>query len=127
MPDRKVEPTEEKPKLPIPTPELSPTGVVIPLGTAPSNVPSVTTPEEDRTTASQRRVNLIWETTQAIIAVTVTTASLVVAGILALRGDSGSAAFLLLSNAFFLIIGFYFSRTNHTKTGGIGNKDGKER
>jgi hypothetical protein len=27
-----------------------------------------------------------------------------------------------LVNAFFLIVGFYFSRTNHTAIGGIGSK-----
>lgn len=86
-----------------------------------------TTAEEDRTTFGQRRINLIWEVTQAIIAVTVTLVSLVVAGTIAIRGDGGQAAFLLLSNAFFLIIGFYFSRTNHTKTGGVGPTEGKNR
>jgi hypothetical protein len=28
----------------------------------------------------------------------------------------------VLSNAFFLIVGFYFSRTNHQSIGGIGPK-----
>lgn len=92
-----------------------------------AKLPSQTTPEQDRTTASQRRVNLIWETTQACIAVGVTLATVWVAAVLSIRGDSGTAAFLLLSNSFFLIIGFYFSRTNHTKVGGVGDKEGKER
>lgn len=96
-------------------------------GKTEDKLPSKTTPEQDRTTASQRRVNLIWETTQAVIAVTVTLATLIVAATLCIRGNEATAAFLLLSNAFFLIIGFYFSRTNHTKVGGIGEKDGKER
>lgn len=69
--------------------------------------------------AGQRRVNLIWETTQALIASSVTLATLWASVSLALRGDQGTAAFLLLSNAFFLVIGFYFGRTNHEKTGGI--------
>lgn len=102
----------------------------VPVPTGPhgeAKLPSVTTPEEDRTTASQRRVNLIWETTQSLIALLVTGTSVMVAANLSVRGDGGSAAFLLLSNAFFLVIGFYFSRTNHTKTGGIGNKQEKER
>lgn len=96
-------------------------------GKAEDKLPSKTTPEQDRTTLSQRRVNLIWEITQAVIAVTVTVSSLIVAAVLTLRGNDGSAAFLLLSNAFFLIIGFYFSRTNHTKVGGVGDKELKER
>lgn len=76
--------------------------------------------EQSRKTSGQRRINLIWETTQAIIALGVTGGTLYVAARLALRQQAEVGAFLLLSNAFFLVIGFYFSRTNHTKTGGIG-------
>lgn len=105
-----------------------PSTVPAPLpGRTEDKLPSATTPEQDRTTASQRRVNLIWEVTQAVIAIEVTSASVGVAASLSLRGDSGQAAFLLLSNAFFLIVGFYFSRTNHTKTGGVGDTTNKER
>jgi len=78
-----------------------------------------TTSEEDRHTLGQRRVNIIWEITQALIAVAVTGATLYVAGNLAMRNDGQTAAFLLLSNAFFLVIGFYFGRTNHQRVGGV--------
>ena len=75
--------------------------------------------EIHRRTAGQRRVNIIWETTQAMIAVTVTISTLYVSARLATSGGSDMAAFLLLSNAFFLVIGFYFGRTNHARpTGG---------
>ena len=84
------------------------------------NLPSETTAERDRMTAGQRRVNLIWEITQSTIALAVTGATLFVAGNLALRHETQTAAFLLLSNAFFLVSGFYFGRTNHQRTGGIG-------
>lgn len=137
MPDDKKEPEEPAvlPGLPLTAGKIvvtpaAPTQTTVPapqVGMQEDRLPSQTTPEQDRTTASQRRVNLIWETTQAIIAVGVTLATVIVAAILSIRGDAGTAAFLLLSNAFFLIIGFYFSRTNHTKVGGIGDKDGKER
>ena len=83
--------------------------------------------ERSLVTAGQRRVNIMWEVTQSIIAITVTIASLYIAGVLALNGNEDNSAFLLMSNAFFLIIGFYFSRTNHSKTGGVGYKDGSER
>ena len=76
---------------------------------------STTTTEQDRHSYGQRRINLIWETTQAVIAVIVTLATLYVAAQLALRDDAQTAAFLLLSNAFFLVIGFYFSRSNHNR------------
>jgi len=74
-----------------------------------------TTREEDRHSSGQRRINLIWETTQATIAVIVTTATLYVAAQIALKEPEQTAAFLLLSNAFFLVIGFYFSRSNHNR------------
>lgn len=87
------------------------------------SLPSDTTAEQDRTTVGQRRINLIWEVTQAVIAVAVTAQTLRVAAALALKDAAQVAAFLLLSNAFFLVIGFYFGRTNHTKTGGIGSNE----
>jgi hypothetical protein len=72
--------------------------------------------------AGQRRVNMIWELTQAAIAISVTIAVLVVGASLALSGESSMTAFLFMSNTFSLIIGFYFSRTNHTQIGGTGSK-----
>jgi len=82
-------------------------------------LPPTTTGEEDRHTAGQRRVNMTWELTQALIAIMVTLATLYVSAKLALRDQGQVAAFLLLSNAFFLVIGFYFGRTNHQRVGGV--------
>lgn len=65
-------------------------------------------------TASQRQVNLIWEYTQATIAIFVVLACIVSAFYL----DASKAE--ILRNAFFLIVGFYFGRTNHQNTGGTG-------
>lgn len=69
------------------------------------------------TAAGQRRINLIWEYTQAVIAVAITLARIYAA--LFPAAESGGEA---LSNAFFLIVGFYFSRTNHSAIGGVGPK-----
>jgi hypothetical protein len=80
--------------------------------------------EKDRVSLGQRRINLIWELTQATIAISVTVTTLFVSGSLATQGSNETAAFLLLSNAFFLVIGFYFGRTNHQRVGGIGPRDG---
>lgn len=76
-------------------------------------------------TAGQRTINVLWEVTQAIIAIAVTLDTLYVAGQLALivSGGKSDSAFLLLSNAFFLVIGFYFGRTNHQRMGGVGIND----
>lgn len=82
-----------------------------------------TTEEEDRATVGQRRVNLIWEITQGVIAVMVTGATLYVAGKLALNGNGETAAFLLLSNAFFVVVTTYIVRTNHQKIGGVEKGD----
>lgn len=81
--------------------------------------------QEDLTTASQRRVNLIWEKTQAIIACAVTVMTLGLCALLVARDKGGEGAFLLVSNAFFLVIGTYFQRTNHVKQGGVAQHSEK--
>jgi hypothetical protein len=84
-----------------------------------------TTHQEDLTTAGQRKINLIWEVTQAVIAILVTAANLTVAVYEGLAGVTGKPAApfpVILSSAFFLIVGFYFSRTNHAAIGGVGTK-----
>lgn len=62
---------------------------------------------ERRFQYERRRVNLIWEGTQAIIAASVTGVTLYASVLLAFRGN-GEAPFLLLSNAFFMVLGMYF-------------------
>lgn len=92
------------------------------------SLPATTTVQEDLTTAGQRHINAIWERTQQIIAVAVTTITLGACAYLALYGEPAmqTPAFLLLSNVFFLVVGTYFQRTNHTKTGGVGfNETGR--
>lgn len=83
------------------------------------------TAEESETglrTEGQRRINLIWEVTQSIVALSVTIATLFVAGKLALSESGYQSAFLLLSNVFFLVLGTYFNRTNHVRVGGVGKE-----
>ena len=77
-------------------------------------LPPTTTNQEDIVTAGQRRINLIWETTQSSISVLITLA-VIYSGINAIANET-------ITNAFFLIVGFYFSRTNHAAVGGIGVK-----
>jgi hypothetical protein len=93
-----------------------------------------TTLEEDTVTAGQRRINLIWETTQSQIAkvsiytglftnmiviillivfhkeISTTMIVVVMASLASMNGTMG------------IIIGFYFSRTNHSSIGGTGKK-----
>jgi len=83
----------------------------------PANLPAETTKEQDRKTAGQRNVNLVWEVTQALIALAVTCAAIYCAA----AGKESA----LIGNAFTLIVALYFVRTNHTKIGGIGGTDSR--
>lgn len=87
------------------------------------NIAPTTTAAQDAVPAGQRRINLIWELTQAFVAVSVSTATLAAAVWEITHGRPADGSFLLLSNAFFLVIGFYFGRTNHQRIGGIGARD----
>jgi hypothetical protein len=89
----------------------------LPLSEDGKNVRALTTLEEDMKTRGQRHVNLIWEFTQAIIAVLVTSAMVT----LAWTGKTSE----LLASAFGMIVGMYFHRTNHTKIGGVGGTDSR--
>lgn len=72
-------------------------------------------------TLGQRRVNILWEVTSSLIALSVTGSTLWIAGTLALRPDSESqvAAFVLLSNVFFSVLTAYIQKVNHSKIGGV--------
>lgn len=98
-----------------------------------SNQPSLppdTTREQDRKTEGQRHINRVWELTQAAITCTVIGTAMFVSARIALLvvnpdvSERSTAlaitAFVLISNATFLVLGFYFGRTNHQRTGGIG-------
>lgn len=103
---------------------VSAPALVVADGQTPASVldpakPATTTSEQDRQTHGQRRINLLWETTQAVVAVSVTVTTLGVCAFLVTRDPGSDGAFLLLGNAFVLVIAMYFNRTNHTKTGGV--------
>lgn len=80
-------------------------------------------------TAGQRRINLIWEYTQAFIAGTVVSTVLFVAAMLAISVNGATAqqvaAFVFLTGVANLVIGFYFGRTNHQRQGGVGSHEGE--
>lgn len=83
------------------------------------SMPARTTFQEDLTTAGQRRVNLIWEYTQAMIAIFVVLFTMI-AGAAAMVYEKQIPS--IISVAFGMVTGFYFSRTNHAAIGGIGHK-----
>lgn len=80
-----------------------------------------TTAEQDITTAGQRRINLIWEYTQSFVTIVVVLTNMVVAAVNAVSGVEREHP-AILSSALFLILGFYYSRTNHAAIGGVGTK-----
>lgn len=81
------------------------------------SLPPKTTAEEDVVTAGQRRISLMWEATQALIAVMITT-SIIYNAINKIESD-------VLTNAFFLIVSMYFVRTNHQMIGGVPKYKGR--
>ena len=85
------------------------------------SLPPDTTAEADLTTAGQRRVNLIWEYTQAFIAICVVVSTMTSGVVIALSGKDIQVP-TILSVAFGTVVGFYFSRTNHAAIGGVGKK-----
>ncbi len=93
-------------------------------------LPPKTTEQEDITSAGQRKINLVWEYTQAIIAGLVVLANMIIGvfdGITPQCGGLGANIChgeypVILSSSLFLIVGFYFSRTNHAAIGGVGSK-----
>lgn len=86
------------------------------------SLPPTTTAQEDISHHGQRKVNLIWEYTQAFVAGIVVGSNMIV-GIVQGIGYAKEVQYpSILANSLFLVIGFYFSRTNHTAIGGVGPK-----
>lgn len=82
----------------------------------------ITTAEQDRVTYGQRRINMIWEVTQALIALSIIWSSTGAAIWIVVQDPMNRLmAFLFLSNVVSIVIGFYFGRTNHQRTGGVGS------
>lgn len=89
---------------------------VVPAGH--SAMPPTTTKQEDLVVAGQRRINLIWEFTQAAVTILITCAAIYCA----ISGKDAD----VLNFAFVAVISTYYARTNHTKIGGVGTKqDGR--
>lgn len=85
-----------------------------------------TTEADDRVTEGQRHISRLWEYTQAAIALSVVGVTLYVLARLALRREELSANSLLIVTQLVVMATFivtsYYTRTNHTKEGGVGPK-----
>lgn len=94
------------------------------------SLPAQTTYQQDLTKAGQRQVNLIWESTQGKIALYVIVGTMGINAMvllisLLLNKDLTAAQALALGFVNSLatgVVSFYFSRTNHTQIGGVGDK-----
>jgi hypothetical protein len=83
---------------------------------------ATTTYQQDLVSAGQRRINLIWEYTQSIVTILVVVTNMVVAASNAIARGTVAEHPAILSSSLFLILGFYYSRTNHAAIGGVGSK-----
>jgi len=85
-------------------------------------LPATTTAQQDLTTAGQRKVNLIWEYTQAVIALTLVGAAVACGVHIAFSGKPEQQIPTILSTLAAMVVGSYFQRTNHMNIGGVGSK-----
>lgn len=81
----------------------------------------LTEAQEDAVLAGQRRVNIIWEITQAFLAVVIITGNVAIYVVSAAKGPQVMVpqGLQVLGG---MVIGFYFNRTNHSNIGGPGHK-----
>lgn len=88
------------------------------------SLPATTTFQQDLTAGGQRNINVMWEGTQRNIAQEVTIVALAVTAFLVVWPgiplELRLMAYTTLSNVFFAVTSVYFTRTNHTKIGGVG-------
>lgn len=73
-------------------------------------------------TQGQRRVNLVWEFTQAAVALILVLATAAAALRMAFYGQPGDQIPNILSVLVGTVVGAYFQRTNHQNIGGTGYK-----
>jgi len=80
------------------------------------SAPPTTTAEQNLRTAGQRRINMIWEYTQAFIAILLVISAVIITVVPSLQGRAIEVPDVLTSSLF-LVLGFYFGRTNHARIG----------
>jgi hypothetical protein len=90
---------------------------------------STTTAEQNRVTAGQRHINVMWERTQQILAIALTVGCMAILAYIIVWGERELklVAFAFLTNITLLVVNTYFQRTNHTRTGGVGPRRGNTR
>lgn len=84
-------------------------------------LPPTTTAAEDKVTAGQRHINRLWEYTQSFISILVVLSTMGASIYGYVVGNQREIP-TMLATAFGSVVTFYFVRTNHTQTGGVGKK-----
>lgn len=84
---------------------------------------ATTTSEQDLKSQGQRALNMLWERTQAVIALEIVNAAIIFAFVSLWTKPNEAASYFFVS-AFSLVVGFYFSRVNHARIGDEPNKPG---
>lgn len=90
-------------------------------------LPAVTTAQEDLTFEGQRKINLIWERTQAAIALLLVGGGVLCGLKICFDPKPGQEIPTILSTLGGMVVGTYFNRTNHTRTGGVGPRPSDSR
>lgn len=90
------------------------------------NMAPNTTAAEDLTAHGQRRINILWEITQTVIAISVTSVTIFVLARASLTpqplDNNQQIAINQLMVMATLVLSAYFQRTNHQNIGGVGPK-----
>lgn len=87
--------------------------------------PAETTFQQDLTAAGQRNINVKWEGTQQFIAISFALGAIGICAYLIVIGplEMRMVAFTFLTTMAATINQNYFTRTNHTKIGGVSSTD----
>lgn len=97
-------------------------GPVVPLTEAAQEIKATRLSEAEQLAVSRhQKINLIWEYTQAYMAILVITTVLIATAYIAITTkDDGkrTASLLFMTGLANLVAGFYFGRTNHTRPTG---------
>jgi len=137
--ESEASPVDVKASVPIEVVEVAPPAMTAPSATVKKEeglvLSPTTTEAQDKISEGQRRINEMWEKTQSYIALVVVIGGMFVNALLVTvvvffnkEVSVTQLALITICLQFInltagIVIGFYFSRTNHEKTGGVGVKE----
>jgi hypothetical protein len=93
-----------------------------PTSLPPTSLPPTTTVQQDLVVAAQRHISVIWEYTQAFIAIMLVGAFISIEVRIVFVEHAGQEVPTVLATLCGMVVGSYFQRTNHMNIGGVGAK-----